>query len=156
MTDLVQWNNCAGCMRKRSLLSEQPSYIYIYIYIYISALTIRGTGVPSSEWVIITNICTPISGFHRASLLLVTFINQPMHTTTTIADVNIYVIQKSKRHVLTLNLLTTTTVAPPSNASIWQMGFNSAFKGLKILQHVSDHIGSIIREWKPVLDWNYV
>ena len=27
MTDLVQWNNCAGCMRKRSLLSEQPSYI---------------------------------------------------------------------------------------------------------------------------------
>jgi hypothetical protein len=26
MTDLVQWNNCADCMRKRSLLSEQPSY----------------------------------------------------------------------------------------------------------------------------------
>jgi len=24
---LVQWNNCAGCMGKRSLLSEQPSYI---------------------------------------------------------------------------------------------------------------------------------
>jgi len=24
MTDLVQWNNCAGCMRKRSLLSENP------------------------------------------------------------------------------------------------------------------------------------
>jgi len=32
---------------------------------------------------------------------------------------------------LTLNLLTTTTVAPPSNASKWQMEFNSAFKGLK-------------------------
>jgi hypothetical protein len=31
---------------------------------------------------------------------------------------------------LTLNLLTTTIVAPPSNASKWQMGFNSAFKGL--------------------------
>ena len=31
---------------------------------------------------------------------------------------------------LTLNLLTTTRVAPPSNASKWQMGFNSAFKGL--------------------------
>jgi len=31
---------------------------------------------------------------------------------------------------LTLNLLTTTTIAPPSNASKWQMGFNSAFKGL--------------------------
>ena len=33
-------------------------------------------------------------------------------------------------HKLTLNLLTTTIVAPPSNASKWQMGFNSAFKGL--------------------------
>ena len=31
---------------------------------------------------------------------------------------------------LTLSLLTTTIVAPPSNASKWQMGFNSAFKGL--------------------------
>ena len=36
-----------------------------------------------------------------------------------------------KPTVLTLNLLTTTIVAPPSNASKWQMGFNSAFKGLK-------------------------
>ena len=34
---------------------------------------------------------------------------------------------------LTLNLLTTTIVAPPSNASKWQMGFNSAFKGLMAL-----------------------
>ena len=32
---------------------------------------------------------------------------------------------------LTLNLLTTTIVAPPSKASKWQMGFNSAFKGLR-------------------------
>ena len=32
--------------------------------------------------------------------------------------------------ILTLNLLTTTIVAPPSNDSKWQMGFNSAFKGL--------------------------
>src|SRR5215475_10297777 len=31
---------------------------------------------------------------------------------------------------LTLNLLTTTIVAPPSNASKWQVGFNSAFKGM--------------------------
>jgi hypothetical protein len=31
---------------------------------------------------------------------------------------------------LTLNLLTTTIVAPPNNASKWEMGFNSAFKGL--------------------------
>ena len=34
---------------------------------------------------------------------------------------------------LTLNLLTTTIVAPPRNASKWQMGFNSAFKGLKVI-----------------------
>jgi len=33
--------------------------------------------------------------------------------------------------LLTLNLLTTTIVAPPSNASKWQMGFNSTFKGLR-------------------------
>ena len=33
---------------------------------------------------------------------------------------------------LTLNLLTTTIVALPSNASNWQMGFNSAFEGLKV------------------------
>jgi len=32
--------------------------------------------------------------------------------------------------LLTLNLLTTTIVAPPSNASKWQKGFNLAFKGL--------------------------
>ena len=31
---------------------------------------------------------------------------------------------------LTLNLLTTTIVAPASNARKWQMGFNSAFKGI--------------------------
>jgi hypothetical protein len=36
--------------------------------------------------------------------------------------------------VLTLNLLTTTIVAPPSNASKWQMGFNLAFKGLMMSQ----------------------
>jgi hypothetical protein len=34
-------------------------------------------------------------------------------------------------HQLTLNLLMTTRVPPPSNASKWQMGFNSSFKGLR-------------------------
>ena len=32
---------------------------------------------------------------------------------------------------LTLNLLKTTIVALPSNASKWEMGFNSAIKGSK-------------------------
>jgi len=27
---------------------------------------------------------------------------------------------------------------------------------IKILQHVSDHIGSIIMEWWTVCNWNYV
>jgi hypothetical protein len=35
---------------------------------------------------------------------------------------------------LTLKLLTTTIVAPPSNASKWQMGFNSVFKGLNCVR----------------------
>jgi len=34
------------------------------------------------------------------------------------------------RHYLALNLLTTTIGAPPSNASKWQTGFNSAFTGM--------------------------
>ena len=38
---------------------------------------------------------------------------------------------------LTLNLLTTIIVAPPSNASKWYMGFNSAFKGLKLLKYLT-------------------
>ena len=36
---------------------------------------------------------------------------------------------------LTLNPLTTTIVAPPSIVSKWQMGFNSAFKGLNSALH---------------------
>jgi hypothetical protein len=39
---------------------------------------------------------------------------------------------------LTLNLLTTTIVALPSNASKWQIGFNSAFKGLKCARDVHE------------------
>ena len=45
--------------------------------------------------------------------------------------VQYFSIFSHKRHDLTLNLLTITIVAPPSNASKWQMGFNSAFKGLR-------------------------
>ena len=46
--------------------------------------------------------------------------------------IKMYIIFSGKYN-LTLNLLTTTIVAPPSNASKWQMGFNSAFKGLNII-----------------------
>ena len=35
----------------------------------------------------------------------------------------------SEKYQTKLNLLTTTIVAPPINASKWQMGFNSALKG---------------------------
>ena len=39
---------------------------------------------------------------------------------------------RSTLAILTLNVLTTTIVAPPSNASKRQIGFNSAFKGLSM------------------------
>ena len=42
-------------------------------------------------------------------------------------------ILKTRGPELTLNMLTTTIVEPPSNARKWQMGFNSAFKGLRTL-----------------------
>jgi len=45
-----------------------------------------------------------------------------------------------QQHTLTLNLLTTTILAPPSNASKWQMGFNSAFKGLSFEFHYAPRI----------------
>jgi hypothetical protein len=54
---------------------------------------------------------------------------------------------------LTLNLLTTTIVAPPSNASKWQMGFNSVFKGLRgNIDWWSSRIGC----WEFVLKWEEV
>ena len=43
----------------------------------------------NSEW-------TSILGFHRASLLSVTFINQLMHSIIKIMDVKIYIIQDLK------------------------------------------------------------
>jgi len=45
----------------------------------------------------IIEILWSISGFHRASLLSVTFINQLMHSIITIVDVKIYIIQKYKK-----------------------------------------------------------
>ena len=52
--------------------------------------------------------------------------------------------QNQRCHRLTLSLLTTTIVAPPSNASKWQMGFNSAFKGLK-----SDYPEAVVQTTLP-------
>ena len=42
-TDLVQWNTCAGCMRKRSLLSKQPTYLEYseYKYVFIICFLIQ-------------------------------------------------------------------------------------------------------------------
>jgi len=55
--------------------------------------------VPSSGP--IQNTVQVISGFHRASLLLlVTFITQLIHTIDTVVDVTICAVQKSKRHTL--------------------------------------------------------
>ena len=50
---------------------------------------------------------------------------------------------------LTLNLLTTTIVAPPSNASKWQMGFNSTFKLLiQSLPPFSIHVYTSEALWR--------
>ena len=46
---------------------------------------------------------------------------------------------------LTFNLLTTTIVAPPSNASKWQIGFNSTFKGLTYQNSVQEEIKSRLK-----------
>jgi hypothetical protein len=54
--------------------------------------------------------------------------------------IDIIVIGVQKLY-LTLNLLTTTIVAPPNNASKWQMGFNWAFKGLQKLELVCPRFG---------------
>ena len=40
MTHQLQWNNCAGCMRKRSLLSRCPTYIPKYTVSYPKTLTL--------------------------------------------------------------------------------------------------------------------
>jgi len=48
---------------------------------------------------------------------------------------------------ITLNLLTTTIVAPPSNANKWQMGFNSAFKGLNFSGKLQTRVAVVVY-WK--------
>jgi hypothetical protein len=56
--------------------------------------------------------------------------------TNTFCGQNVEMLNVEKGDILlvclTLNLLTTTIVALPSNARKWQMGFNSAFKRLKV------------------------
>ena len=56
---------------------------------------------------------------------------------------------------LTLNLLTTTIVAPPSNDNKWQMGFNSAFKGLmsKYAYGKKNRISLVIANRLPIVKY---
>jgi hypothetical protein len=53
-------------------------------------------------------------------------------TKRNVLEIYFNVLNKIKLLPLTLNLLTTTIVAPLSNASKWQMRFNSVFKGLNV------------------------
>jgi hypothetical protein len=55
-----------------------------------------------------------------------------------------------RRRLLTLIPLTSTIVATPSNASKWQMGFNSAFKGLIDLLPVEYSVHVCVRVYKCI------
>ena len=86
--------------------------------------------------------------FHRKKIRRFLCIGKRTNNIQSMVQVLYTIIYQYKMSVLTLNLLTTTIVAPPSNGSKWQMGFNSAFKGLKhlkTLQHVSIIIQIIFR-----------
>src|SRR5215510_13948139 len=62
-------------------------------------------------------------------VLAATWFEVELVFTSNLVAANIYTYNILKK-CLTLNLLTTTIVAPPSNASKWQMGINSVFKGM--------------------------
>jgi hypothetical protein len=70
-------------------------------------------------------------GFNWANFLHCSF-DDELHTKALKPTRAVTVVFITLLFSLTLNLLTTTIVAPPSNASKWQMGFNSAFNGLNI------------------------
>jgi len=54
---------------------------------------------------------------------------------------------------LTLNLLTAAIVAPPNNASEWEMGFNLAFKGLNcIMVFFGDTMNCLLRMMSSFTD----
>jgi hypothetical protein len=55
-------------------------------------MMIRGSKVAILRWAKGAAYTLVIPGFHRASLLSVTFINQLMHSIITVVDVKIYVI----------------------------------------------------------------
>jgi hypothetical protein len=107
-----------------SSLTVSPSF-YTYCYLYTQSY-------------VSTPICVQFCGIlynHATCVVLLTFISY------LIVCVLLLLCHKflfckhfcDPKHVhchLTLNLLMTTVVAPPSNASKWQMGFNLAFKGL--------------------------
>jgi hypothetical protein len=64
-------------------------------------------------------MCYITSTFHFAIFFLI------------VSWISSLVVDEYLDRTLTLILLTTAIVAPPSNASKWKIGFNSAFKGLK-------------------------
>ena len=77
-------------------------------------------------WIIFTKVCgVPIPVAARSKAWVCGCSLAGIAGSNSAGSIDVYLL-------LTLNLLTTTIVAPPSNASKWQMGFNSVFKGLML------------------------
>ena len=115
-------------------------YITLFAY-YIFLTSKENRTTDTAEFVMLIDLMlytfqcvilsTPSNLRHRNIALSKQFLGNTekvthINTFTAIVD-----LSRFNNSCLTLNLITTTIVAPPSNASKWQMGFNSAFKGLK-------------------------
>jgi hypothetical protein len=78
--------------------------------------------------VVVQSTCQASSSQH-GMFVIYYFFNIPTHAPTVYTS-------KSTKFTLTLTLLTWRIGRAPNNGSRWQMGFNSAFKGLKHLKHL--------------------
>ena len=78
MTDLVQWNNCAGCMLKRSLLSETPSYIYTYIIVTEMSTRVISYGVEGLSRPVIGELYPYIYIYIYVCMYVCMYVNGPL------------------------------------------------------------------------------
>ena len=122
------------------------SYIYIYIYIYMAARLLRSwVRIPPGAWIFVCcecrvlssrNLCDELITRPEESYRLCCVVVCDLETSRIGAPyiyIYIYDISTLRVNGLTLILLTWRKWWA-NNASKYQMGFNSAFKGLKLLK----------------------